>query len=612
MVRQRSSPRRIPKERDDLLERAYVREMEALDGEPPTDVVGPPEYALLRELEPAVAQAAAVREALSAEDIETVRQAAPAVSLVLPGQVLARRCRTASETGDGRLPVRSAGDHVQVQDDALVSLTVGYAALQGSQVSVLPALWVAPDAAAAHLAVFDPATAPRLEPAWLAALLTTGGVTHGIDTEAVEAGAAGGLKAAGGYPVLARGQAPVDGVAGGVELTVSLVRRAGTVMEDGSIDLRERNAAVAIRAGEEVGCVVASRPGEPGYTVRGEELPAADCAAGALGIGSGVREELADDGSTRLVAEVDGVVAVADDKVSVNTVFAVSGDVDYQVGNIESGQDVQISGSVRPGFKVRAGGSVTIGGLVEAGAEVRAGGDVVAARGIVGENTKVVARGSVECRFVQNSTVVAGGNLLVGSFLYNGYVRVGGDVLVRSGGGERGGSIVGGQVFAGRRLEARRVGSGSTDRTVVGVRPKPELNAKIDRAREAVTYCETNALRILRTLGLEAPSARGIRQLLDRAAPGRRAQLTLLVRQLDELLKNKERAGEELQRATAEMDAVLGAARIVASEAVMPHVELRMGVYSRVMDDRLPRASLAWSVLGIVEIAPPPARGGAG
>ena len=592
MARQRPTSRGSGGGEEKRLDDEYVRD---LAGREPVATPRLPEYVLLPELEPAAARSSAVRQALTEKTIDAVCADAPTVPLVQPDQVLARRRTAKAKDGaQGRLVVRSPGTNVREEGNALVATRLGYLVVRGAALSVVPALWVSPDAMEAYLLDFSSGSREVFREQWLTDLAADAGIAAGLDVTASEA--------PGRARVAARGRAPVHGEAGRPEFTADLGRRAGKILADGTIDLRERNATVAVRTGDEVGILIPPTQGVAGFTVRGEPLPAEDGGDCPLAAGEGIRAEPVEGGRTRLVAEADGVIAVKDGEVRVNSVFVVNGDVDYAVGNIESGQDVQIIGTVRSGFEVRAGGSVTIGGVVEAGAEVHAGGDVVVARGILGQDTKVAAQGDVTTRFVQNATVMARGDLTVGSYLYNAQVRTGGSVVVKAGGGERGGSIVGGQVIAAERVVARRLGSGSTDHTVVGVRPRPELAHRLEKAQEAIAYCESNALRILRTLGINTPSADALRQLLTKATPLRRQQLTKLVRQLSELLHSKERAVVEATRAESEMEQALAAARIIATDAAMANVELRIGAHSLVREERLSRPRFAWSRMGIVEI----------
>ena len=69
-------------------------------------------------------------------------------------------------------------------------------------------------------------------------------------------------------------------------------------------------------------------------------------------------------------------------EINVLPVFAVEGDRDYSVENIDFAGDETVRGDVMPGFSINATGSVTVSGMSEH-ATIRAGGDLIV-QGVVG------------------------------------------------------------------------------------------------------------------------------------------------------------------------------------------------------------------------------------
>ena len=135
--------------------------------------------------------------------------------------------------------------------------------------------------------------------------------------------------------------------------------------------------------------------------------------------------------------------------------------MDFSTGSINFLGDVNIRGNVLSGFTVRAMGSIRVEGVVESGAAVDAGGDLVVAKGIMGGGTTAVqAKGSIFAKYVENATVSAG-ELLQTDCIMGSTVYCGGEVVVQSGRG----SILGGEVWAARRVAANSVGSQWENRT---------------------------------------------------------------------------------------------------------------------------------------------------
>ena len=69
----------------------------------------------------------------------------------------------------------------------------------------------------------------------------------------------------------------------------------------------------------------------------------------------------------------------------------IPGDVDFSVGNISFGGDVNIHKSVLDLFRVTSQTNITIGGTIEA-AEVHAGQNLIVRGGIVGKDNAHVVR----------------------------------------------------------------------------------------------------------------------------------------------------------------------------------------------------------------------------
>lgn len=112
-------------------------------------------------------------------------------------------------------------------------------------------------------------------------------------------------------------------------------------------------------------------------------------------------------------SQIDGHAKIEEGTLSVQPVLRIFGDVDANTGHITAKHDVHISGSVSPGYEIKSGGSVFIGGKVEESTKIHAQGNVIAAEGVFGSETKVVAFGNVETRCMQQSSILARGNISV-------------------------------------------------------------------------------------------------------------------------------------------------------------------------------------------------------
>ena len=478
------------------------------------------------------------------------------------------------------------GANVSESEGVITSEILGYLRILKDEISVLSPLRISEDRMEARFVFLPQAQKPMpLQIDWLMQMLESANVKAGIlDAELERIGR--NLPETPSTVLVAKGTAPQPGQDTSVDFVVDLEKRSGKFRKDGSVDLRERNSAIGVANGQSLGQVVPATAGTPGIDVTGEELSTIDGTTKEFVAGENVRSESKGEVS-EFVAECDGNLSFDGSTITVSQIFSVKGDVDYEVGNIHAPEEVQISGSVCSGFTVEAGGSVTIGGAIEAGAYVNAKGDVLVAQSIVGDTTKVISFGDVVTKFIQNSSVVAKRDVLVGSYIFNAHVQAGRRIVVEQGGGARGGSIVGGDVRAALEIEARHLGSTSTDQTLVGISLDPQTSAKMRRFRETIDACNGHILRILRTLGLQKVDSGQIKDLIRRTPKSRRKPVIDMVEKLNELLMSRReplRMFQELEKQNAQG---FEKRRVKVTEKVFANVEIVIGEQNNLVADDL-------------------------
>jgi uncharacterized protein (DUF342 family) len=553
-------------------------------------------------------KAAGAQIALQAPSLEEALASNPCGLLVEPGQPLARlHAPTPGTPGcsvfgvESRLPGRPAplkvGPNVRQSDDLLAADLYGYVGYAGDALSVAAPLWVSGDAMRAVYVHFELlAPAPALSDDALRAAFAARGIAHGIDEQAVQKVIGATLDPARRkHLTLARGSAPVAGVDAHVEYTFDPLKRAGKIMPDGSIDYRERNIVIGVAEGQLLGTVQEATKGQPGYDVFGQPLPTTDGKDHVFKAGENVRAE--GDPPKQFYAQSEGNAHVAGDTLHVKPVYVVSGDVDYGTGNINTPIDVQINGSVRAGFKVEAGGSIVISGAVESGVTLVAQGDIIVSQGIVGDGTTVAARGllsmgNVQTKFIQNASVLAKGDIEVGSYIFNSQVRSGGQVVVHSGGGKRGGSIVGGEVFAAQSIQARLCGSATTAGTAIGISPDPVLAIKLAKVERECDVLEDTLERLLHLLGLANIDVQRLKSILRQAPNARKAQLAERIDKLYKTAEAREKAHAEKETLSGQHEATLAEAFIAIEGTLFAGVAVKIGKELWVADAELKRSRI--------------------
>ena len=97
------------------------------------------------------------------------------------------------------------------------------------------------------------------------------------------------------------------------------------------------------------------------------------------------------------------------DRIMIQSVYEVSGNVDLATGNIDFRGDVIIHGNVTTGSKIKATGNITIDGTAE-GCTIEAGKDIILRGGMIGgEKASIKAKGNITAKFIEYSTVEAEG-----------------------------------------------------------------------------------------------------------------------------------------------------------------------------------------------------------
>ncbi len=327
------------------------------------------------------------------------------------------------------------------------------------------------------------------------------GVTKGVELPAI----ARAVKSASeGEPVkdvvVVRGRPPKPGRAGTV---VYYARRtSGGPLEelDESAIAGQATHPLFCQEGDRLTAVQAPEPGTSGYTATGEPLPAPAVDPPTVTTGPNVRVE---DGE--VLATTGGVVVIDGRGVEVVKALVLVQDVSRATGVVEFDGEVHVRGAVRSGARIRATQRVIVEGLVEAAQVHSVEGDVVLHSGVAGQNRAEVRAGrDVVTRFAENAQVFAmrDVHLLVGSL--HSHLTAGRAVLAM----DNKGSVAGGMVVAGERVEVRQLGAkgGSPTSVTVGIGGDAllqleQLDARAVRVAAQIAECESVIEQFGRAVG---------------------------------------------------------------------------------------------------------------
>ncbi len=353
---------------------------------------------------------------------------------------------------------------------------------------------VARDRMEASLSITIPQGSRHLDMEEVLEKVKNNGVVFGIDHELVKKA----YDSSGFSVVFAKGVAPENGINASIKFHVDMENKGRPdEMADGSVDFKNLNLFTMVQQGDLLAEKNLATPGTAGMDVLGNTLPAKPGKDIPLPLGKNVQVGE----NNTLLAMIAGQLLVANNKINVVPVIEIKEDVDVSTGNIEFNGDVTVRGSVQPGFSIKAEGNVEIYGSVSGGTVE--GRNVVIKMGIQGMHRGYVkAKENVVAKFVENATVHAGVDVLIGDVVLNSRITASKRVIVEG----RRGLIVGGTVMAGEEIRAKIVGTHMATITALEVGVNPSLREEYQQIKGEVRKVELNientqkALSVLRSM----------------------------------------------------------------------------------------------------------------
>ncbi len=260
--------------------------------------------------------------------------------------------------------------------------------------------------------------------------------------------------------VVARGTPPEPGRDGAIEWLGTFFESCPLTRPDGSIDWYHRNKR-SVEPGAEIARIHPPRPGRPGLSVRGEELPPPEALPVELELTDGA--VWADADASLVLAARGGMVEHARGRLDVCPLHEVDA-VDFGTGAIDFDGTVHVRGDVKDLFSIEARGAVRIDGFVEA-ASLTAGSTIEIRGGMAGHGkARLECGGDLETAYVWDADIRCGGQVLVRGELLRCRAEVCGSVTCE------GGRLVGGEWRLGGSLQVGELGSprGVATEIVVG------------------------------------------------------------------------------------------------------------------------------------------------
>lgn len=281
--------------------------------------------------------------------------------------------------------------------------------------------------------------------------------------------------------VLAEGKRPGEPVDGYIEWAGDFFK-SGFVLDEetGALNYRKPAAERNVQTDQLLATVHPPQPGEEGADVYGNPVSGKKGRAAYLRAGRNVRQE-----ENAYFAARDGRIQFDLKTVSVDEVLVIRGNVGLKSGDIDHLGTVLVEGDIGPNSVVRATGDVEVSGIVER-ADVEAGGNLVIRGGIMGSGKdKILVEGRIQARYIIDSRVEAGLDIVVEREIVQSFVRSMGSICVPRG------RIVGGETVARAGFLVGQVGSEALVPTVLIAGRDFRLDDKL-----RVLHREINALFI--------------------------------------------------------------------------------------------------------------------
>lgn len=300
----------------------------------------------------------------------------------------------------------------------------------------------------------------------------------------------------------------------------------------GRVDYKQQRHFQYVHKGFELASKLPSSTAEGGKTVTGDPIASAGA---SLSFAAGKNTEITEDGLS-LRAARDGFVFWKNDRIMIDEIYQVDGDVDFHTGNIKFNGSILIHGDVKSGFRVEGNGDIHIKGTVDAATIYSSDGNVYIDQGVLGKQRgKILAEGSVYCGFIQDASVSAKHDITIDRYLMNCRLSAGGKVIVT---GERG-LIRGGQVFAEDGIEANEVGGQQNIPTEIGL-SSSELR-EVAHQRETLQQALTGLLEKLHLAEKKIDFLHLLEDRLGTLTDSKKDELTEASREISEIEKDIEK-----------------------------------------------------------------------
>lgn len=300
---------------------------------------------------------------------------------------------------------------------------------------------------------------------------------------------------------------------------------------DATINYYTLNAIITVEADVTIGTYTPAQRGKAGIDVRGGDVSPRKPVE--LEVGKGLR--ISNDSPAQLISDTAGRVVNKNQRIYLDEVLEIKGDVDFSAGNVDSAIDVQVNGTVLDNFVVKTKKSLTVGGAIEA-AEINVAENLIVRGGIIGRGRgRVTVAGEMTAKFCEEADLTCQGDVKILKQIVNSRCRTQGRLIAEHG------ALIGGYVHAVGGADLRTLGSSAYVKTEIAVGPPPEILARIHAIGEEIGASEKAVEQLRSTL---APLMANMKRL----SSGQREKATELMCKADEIEMSVDDLREERKK----------------------------------------------------------------
>ncbi len=381
--------------------------------------------------------------------------------------------------------------HLSEEGDAIFATVAGYPKLQKLSradspdpvilISVEPLLVIAPDAMQVRIAIHPPLeNGHSLQGTELRKLLAEDTIVFGINNEAIEDVQNSLAEKDNEFKkfVIANGQGVGKSSDAYLRYDLEIGPIAGTLLENGNIDFRDRRIMVGVSAGQCIATKIPAVQGKPGINVYGKEtlaIPGKDIKIQVQGDARFNEETM------QVCATKDGVLSIVNNTIiKVLSHQTIATDIDFDTGNVESMNAITILGSVQPGFRVTVGGDLKISGSILS-TSIICDGNLVVQGGTTGKNSTIHVKGDADVNFIEQGSLQCGGIVVLRKQSYYSEIAAGSDIRCHNLS-----IIMGGRTIAGGNITIGNVGAENSAPSIIAAGTVAERLAHLDELKTSI------------------------------------------------------------------------------------------------------------------------------